>query len=227
MYIKSGMLITLLCLNAMGQEKMTMEEYQQRYQAAKEREAAALPRIAQLKTLIASIKEEISDVKKQSERVWNEILDALGITQQDYDNFLDEIDQLKSTVQNFASQYYDNPSKWEKELGLAEKEARQLRENKIAYIPRVEEFLRELDESIVDSKQSLNQAKAEANTSQVGSDEYIVQLIPGDRDCLWKIAQRPEIFGDGSRWREIYEANRDIIKNPNLIFPGQLLKIPR
>lgn len=33
-------------------------------------------------------------------------------------------------------------------------------------------------------------------------------------------------LGDGNRWREIYELNRDQISNPNLIYPGQVLKLP-
>jgi nucleoid-associated protein YgaU len=43
-------------------------------------------------------------------------------------------------------------------------------------------------------------------------------------DSLSKIAQRE--YGDGSKWRLIYEANRDQIKNPDLIHPGQVLSIP-
>ena len=43
-------------------------------------------------------------------------------------------------------------------------------------------------------------------------------------DSLSKIAKRE--YGDGNKWRKIYEANRDIIKDPDLIYPGQELKIP-
>ncbi|MCM8812258.1 MAG: LysM peptidoglycan-binding domain-containing protein [Candidatus Omnitrophica bacterium] len=43
-------------------------------------------------------------------------------------------------------------------------------------------------------------------------------------DTLEKIAAR--FYGDGSRWRPIYEANRDTLKSPNKIFPGQKLVIP-
>lgn len=46
-------------------------------------------------------------------------------------------------------------------------------------------------------------------------------------DTLWKIAASPNVLGDGSRWREIYEINRETIgKDPNLIYPGQVLRIP-
>ncbi|MGQ0538697.1 MAG: LysM peptidoglycan-binding domain-containing protein [Gemmatimonadaceae bacterium] len=44
-------------------------------------------------------------------------------------------------------------------------------------------------------------------------------------DTLWKIAK--ERYGDGAKWKRIYEANKDVIKNPDLIHPGQVFKIPR
>jgi len=43
-------------------------------------------------------------------------------------------------------------------------------------------------------------------------------------DCLWKIAKK--FYNDGSKYTIIYKANKKKIKNPNLIYPGQVLKIP-
>jgi nucleoid-associated protein YgaU len=43
-------------------------------------------------------------------------------------------------------------------------------------------------------------------------------------DSLSKIAKK--VYGDANKWRRIYEANTDQIKNPDLIHPGQILKIP-
>jgi nucleoid-associated protein YgaU len=43
-------------------------------------------------------------------------------------------------------------------------------------------------------------------------------------DSLSKIAKR--VYGDAGQWRKIYEANRDQIKNPDLIYPGQTFTIP-
>lgn len=49
---------------------------------------------------------------------------------------------------------------------------------------------------------------------------YVVKA----NDTLRKIAQ--ELLGDVERWTEIYEANRDKIKDPNVIRLGQELTIP-
>jgi nucleoid-associated protein YgaU len=43
-------------------------------------------------------------------------------------------------------------------------------------------------------------------------------------DSLSKIAQRE--YGQANLWNRIYEANRDILHDPDKIFPGQVLKIP-
>jgi nucleoid-associated protein YgaU len=43
-------------------------------------------------------------------------------------------------------------------------------------------------------------------------------------DTLSKIAGQE--YGDASAWRQIFDANRDKIKDPDLIHPGQELTIP-
>ncbi len=46
-------------------------------------------------------------------------------------------------------------------------------------------------------------------------------------DSLWRISSQDQVYGDGAQWRRIYESNRGRIQNPDLIFPGQELSIPR
>lgn len=46
-------------------------------------------------------------------------------------------------------------------------------------------------------------------------------------ETLMSIARRKEIFNDPFLWPLIYKANRDQIRDPHIIFPGQVLSIPR
>jgi LysM repeat protein len=46
-------------------------------------------------------------------------------------------------------------------------------------------------------------------------------------DTLWWIAKYKDVYNDPYLWPIIYEANKDIIKNPKLLYPGQELGIPR
>jgi nucleoid-associated protein YgaU len=43
-------------------------------------------------------------------------------------------------------------------------------------------------------------------------------------DSLSKIAKRE--YGDAQQWHRIFEANRDTIKDADLIYPGQVIRIP-
>jgi nucleoid-associated protein YgaU len=52
--------------------------------------------------------------------------------------------------------------------------------------------------------------------------ERVYVVVSGD--SLSKISK--QYYGDANQWRKIYEANRDQIKNPDLIHPGQKLIIP-
>jgi len=55
------------------------------------------------------------------------------------------------------------------------------------------------------------------------SEPGTVTVQPGD--TLWTIAAIA--LGNGEAWREIYQANRRKIRNPRLIYPGQVLVVPR
>ncbi len=52
---------------------------------------------------------------------------------------------------------------------------------------------------------------------------YVVQK----GDFLYKIAEMDEMYADPLKWKRIYRANRELIQDPNLIYPDWELTIPR
>jgi len=62
--------------------------------------------------------------------------------------------------------------------------------------------------------------KPTAQPSGPQNREYVVK----SGDSLSKIAK--QFYGDASAWPKIFEANKDKIKNPDLIHPGQHIIIP-
>ena len=75
-------------------------------------------------------------------------------------------------------------------------------------------------------------------------DTWLVKYEGNIRESLFKIAGYPEVYGDSYKWPLLYEANKELIdqnfhkhtknKNnstdinpPDILFPGQILKIPR
>jgi nucleoid-associated protein YgaU len=63
-----------------------------------------------------------------------------------------------------------------------------------------------------------------SNVQSGGSSTATKIYVVKAGDSLSKIAKRE--YGDANAWKAIFEANRDQIKDPNLIQPGQKLKIP-
>ncbi len=63
-------------------------------------------------------------------------------------------------------------------------------------------------------------ARAEPLT-EIGLDTVVV-VQPGN--SLWRLARRA--YGDGMQYTMIFEANRDQIRDPDLIYPGQVFSLP-
>lgn len=72
-------------------------------------------------------------------------------------------------------------------------------------------------------KKAEEKVKTQIKTDKA-AETYTVKWRKKNTDCLWRISQK--LYNDASLWPAIYLANRDQIKDPDLIFPGQKLKIP-
>jgi nucleoid-associated protein YgaU len=74
-----------------------------------------------------------------------------------------------------------------------------------------------------DDMPDFSDVQSGASTTAQGAEVFeSYEVKPGD--SLSKIAKR--VYGNAADWKRIFEANRDTIKDPDKIFPGQKLKIP-
>lgn len=63
-------------------------------------------------------------------------------------------------------------------------------------------------------------AKVDSTEQIIGERTYTIEK----GDTLSKIAK--EQLGHASAWKQIFEANRDVLDDPDRIFPGQVIKLP-
>jgi hypothetical protein len=75
----------------------------------------------------------------------------------------------------------------------------------------------------IESTEVPKQPAAEPVVQKPVSGQYSV--IPND--TLWGIAGKSEIYSDNFQWPLIFKANRDLIKDPDLIYPKQDFKIDK
>ena len=59
---------------------------------------------------------------------------------------------------------------------------------------------------------------------ELGKDASVrtVEVLQGEN--LWQVAKRT--LGKGSEWKAVWEANRDVIPDPDVLAPGTVLRIP-
>lgn len=77
------------------------------------------------------------------------------------------------------------------------------------------------------SEQVVGKADFSGVSARVDSSEEIVgeqRYTISQGDTLSKIAK--EHYGNANAWKQIFEANRDVIEDPDRIFPGQVIKLP-
>ncbi len=70
---------------------------------------------------------------------------------------------------------------------------------------------------------SANSAGSKSSRDAGSSPSARTYTVKPD-DCLWNIAKK--YYGDGTQYVKIYDANRDKISNPHLIYSGQVFTIP-
>lgn len=68
-----------------------------------------------------------------------------------------------------------------------------------------------IDEVVIKSGESL------------ANDDEFYEIQKGD--TLWKIAEKA--YGNGAKYKAIVEANKEVIKHEDKIFPGQKIRIPK
>ena len=84
------------------------------------------------------------------------------------------------------------------------------------------------DESLENSQKVIELLK-DIKGGKVLPAFYEIILNKSSRDCLWRIAGFDFVYSDPQKWVNLYEANKTLLTdpdNPDLILPGQVIKIP-
>ncbi|MGJ0484085.1 MAG: peptidoglycan-binding protein LysM [Methylomicrobium sp.] len=80
---------------------------------------------------------------------------------------------------------------------------------------------------MVGNVEGIQKVNADAVTvvdgSKIAGDDEFYTIEKGD--TLWKVAEKA--YGNGATYQKIFEANREVIKDPDKIFPGQKIRIPK
>ncbi len=193
-------LVLLLSVVSFAQEReMTEEEWQAEMTRLGEKKTSLLNEIDALKSDIDNLSAQKSGLQSPEECI-DELYALVGATTQDVDNFRAAVNELDGKIRRKEGPKKDRQ---------ADLDA--LKMNKISALP---EFF-----------QKVHVQMQKALDAWVEKPDVIsYKVVRGDH--LWGIAKKKEHYGNAFAWPIIYKANRDQIKNPDLIYPDQVFKVP-
>ncbi len=183
-----------------------------------QRKADALAQKENLNKEIAKLKTDISKVEAEYNTVYNEILVKLNVTPDSKANVQAKINWFKSKFNSFENLSDNELWKARKDFKAVLNEYNNYRKTNEAKMPDFRKDFSDLDNKIANLDTGIQNARP-----KYYEEEYTVQA----GDYLSKISGYKFIYGDPSKWGIIYRANRDQIKDPNIISKDQVIKIPR
>ncbi|RMH89398.1 MAG: LysM peptidoglycan-binding domain-containing protein [Calditrichaeota bacterium] len=195
-------------------EKMTMDEYAVELGKWQKREADAKAAIAEEESKIAALKEESANCDQQIAAKWNEIYALLDTDEAGYNDFLNQLKAFENDLNGFVALSPEDMYMRQNELQGYKDRLAEFSKDKRSLGPDQWPVMQRLQGLIQQAEDKIKSAQPPTYTVMRG-------------DYLWKIAKKPDIYGDPFAWMRIYTANRDQIKDPNLIFPNQVFQIPR
>ncbi len=190
-------LVLLLTVVNFAQEEMTEDQWNAEMQSLKAKQTA-------LNSEIAALKADIDNLKaanlKDPEQCIDELYQMVGANRNDVNNFRKAVNELDGKINRKEGPKADRQT-----------DLNALKMNKISALP---EFFTKVHTTMQNNLDAWVEAPK----------EVMYTVVKGD--CLWNIAKKKEYYGNGFAWPVIYKANRDQIKNPDLIYPKQVFKIP-
>jgi nucleoid-associated protein YgaU len=193
--------LMLLSVNVLAQDtEMSEDDWNAEMSRLRSQKDALTTQIAEIKGEVDNLKTTLAGLMSY-EDCTNELYALVGATKTDVDNFRKAVGELEGKIRRKEGPKADR-----------QKDLDALKMNKISALP---EFFEKVHTQM--------QKSLDGWVEEVNDISYTV--VKGDH--LWGIARKKEHYGNGFAWPVIYKANRDQIKNPDLIYPKQTFKIPK
>lgn len=175
--------------------------------------------IDSLNKAVAALKEEGTKLDKETEQLWNEIYAAAGTDKAGVDEMKKKLSDLEGRINEYAKEPDESLSKKVAELEALKAEVDANKKDKRYALSEIFNKVNDLSNRC----DQLIQRGKNYTPPKPAHDTYVVN----SGDYLWRISGKKDIYADPFQWMKIYSANRDQIRNPDLIFPRQSFIIPR
>ena len=208
-----ALVISLSSVAQAQENKMTREEYVAKMADLQQRETAAQQQIETLNGQIEDLKDQLNSTDLAIANLNDQIRTLVGASSTQIEAFGNRLDSIIGQLEGLLSLA---PEVLIQQKGEAKKlaaEVDNMKDNKIAAIPEMAEKLARIDSLL---------SQIKARIAQPVTIDYTVER----GDNLWNIAKKERVYDDPYMWPRIYRANKEKIKDPDIIFPEQTFAVP-
>lgn len=208
--------VVMMSAQTLVAQEMTKEQWQEEMKIYTARKAEFQAQLAQLEEEIKAAKAS-AEAKDADVRACEDALfSLLGVTREEYEAYMRDLDAMEKRVTELQAMSDAQLMNYKDEIMRMDGRSKEMAKHKIAMIPRVKSRVDALQNNIAGLMKSLG-----------GREKtYTVGTWSRDRDCLWNIAKKKDIYANAWMWPKIWQGNRDKIKDPDIIQPKWVLKIP-
>lgn len=194
--------------------ELLCEEADARINEFKKQNADLTLKLDGLKADISKAETDLASAVQNLKKCNDDIYSLLNATDADVANFRQRLGQLEGRVREMQRMSDDALADRQEDVKALEMQLNSMRGERVSVLP---EFYDRIIALARDIKGLYREKKIKG---------YVVGTWAENRDCLWNIAGRAEIYADPFQWPKIWQANTGMIKNPDIIQPGWNLSIP-
>jgi len=202
---------------ATAQEEMTKDQWQQEMTKMTQMRNDLQAKLKSLDESITTANSTSVKLDADLEKCLDELYALVGSDREKAAAYREEIEAAEAKAAELMRLSDADLMARSSEITDLEAKVKELWGNKLSLVPEFWDRLTELDNKVKSLKDTLaKQVKV-----------YTVGTWSQDRDCLWNISKKPDIYDNAWLWPRIWQGNRDQIKDPDIIHPGQKLTIPQ
>ncbi len=200
--------------------KMKKEDWTNEMSGLGQQQSQLQYEIDSLNKAIAQNKEEGEKIDKETEDTWNEIYAAIGTDKAGVEAMKKTLAELETRINDYAKMSDESLSKIIDSLLVPLKNEVDMNKKDKRYA--LTEIYNKVNDLSNRADQLIQRGRS-YTPPKPRHDTYVVVL----GDYLWRISGKKDVYADPFQWMKIYSANRDQIRNPDLIYPNQSFLIPR
>ncbi len=216
-FVMLAVLLAVWVVGAAAQEEMSKDDWQQQMNQLTAQRNDLSAKAKALDQDIQTLQSQSTQADADYKKCMDELYALVGSDAEKAAAYRSEIEAAENKANELMRLSDADLAARANEVEELAAKVKSLWEDKLSLIPEFWDRLTALNEKV----------KSLQNTLAGQVKMYTVGTWAHDRDCLWNISKKKDIYANPWLWPKIWQGNRDQIKDPDLIYPGEKLKIPK